>query len=82
MIMDIIITCMITVPRLPDYRKTLIIHCIVEEHKDLQSWTKITAHPKYEDIVIDSVFPQVLKILTPPSPHSMCGWKGGLNIML
>ena len=81
-VVDITITYMITVPCLPNYRKTLIIHCIVEEDEDLQSWTKITAHLKYEDIVIDSVFPKVLKILTPPSPHSMYGWKGGLNIML
>ena len=74
MIMDIIITCMITVPFLPNYRKTLInILCIVEKDEDLKSWTKITAHLKYEDIVIDSVFSQVLKILTSPSPHSMCG---------
>ena len=35
----------------------------------LPSWTKIIAHLKYEDI--DSLFPQVLKILTPPFPHSM-----------
>ena len=35
----------------------------------LQSWTKIIVHLKYEDI--DSLFRQVLKILTTSSPHSM-----------